>query len=93
MKAMDEKGLTGTSKVFRFFEERGRKEGLKEGRHEGLAVTVRQFERKLGRALTDPERETLYARAGSLGPARIGDLVLDLDGPALAAWLAAPDAS
>ncbi len=51
-----------------------------------------QFERRLHRALTDSERDTLRVRLTSLGPERLGDVVLDLDGDALAAWIADPSA-
>jgi hypothetical protein len=80
MKAMDDKGITHTSKIIR----RWREDGWKEG----LGAVVRMIERKVGRPLTAEEREVLYARAGTGGVERLGDVVLDLDGPALAAWLA-----
>jgi len=84
MKAMDDKGLTHTSKLVRRWREDGRKEGIEVG----LSAVVRMIERKVGRLLTAQEREVLYARAGTDGAERVGDVVLDLDGPALAAWLA-----
>lgn len=62
------------------------------GRDEGLAPLVRQFERRLGRALTADERATLRARLATHGPERLGDVVLDLAPDALAAWLADIDA-
>src|SRR5262249_12872886 len=65
----------------------GRAEGLAEGRAEGIATLVRQFERKLGRALTEAERTTVRARLDTLGPDRLGDVALDLDGAALDVWL------
>lgn len=74
------------------YEAQLRGEGLREGLREGqLTVLARQFERKLHRRLADAERETLRARLAREGDA-LGDVVLDLDPPALAAWLAAPDA-
>ena len=75
---------------------RGRSEGLKEGLQEGLAhglePVIHLFTRKLDRPLTDRERATLVRRLDTLGPGRLGDVVLDLDGTALAAWLANPRA-
>jgi len=59
---------------------------------ESLHGAQRQFERRLGRPLTSAERETVSARFRSPGPERVFDVVLDLDAPALAAWLADPDA-
>jgi exonuclease VII small subunit len=52
-----------------------------------------QFERRLRRALTDAERDTVRARFTTLGPERLGDVVLDLEGDALAAWIADPAAT
>jgi len=49
---------------------------------------VHQFERRLRRALTAAERDTLLARFSTHGPDRLGDVVLDLAPEALAAWLA-----
>ncbi len=48
------------------------------------------FERKVGRALGPAELATLRARLRAVGPERVGDVVLDLDGPALLAWLIDP---
>ena len=61
-------------------------------RNEGLSPLVHQFERRLGRALSDDERATLTERLRTAGPVRLGDVVLDLAPDALAAWLADPDA-
>jgi hypothetical protein len=55
-------------------------------------VLARQFERRLGRALTDDQRATLEQRLDALGAERLGDVVLDLGPRKLAAWLANPDA-
>ena len=68
-------------------EARGRNEGLRRGRDEGLATVIRLFERKLARALTAEERGRLNVRLATVGADRLGDLVLDLDGDQLAAWL------
>ena len=89
---MEGKGYTPDSKLGRRFWDAGRKEGRQEGRQEGLGAVVHQFERKVGRALTDKVREVLYARATERGVEHLGDVVLDLDGPALATWLVTPAA-
>ncbi len=68
-------------------------EGRDEGRKTGLAPLVRLFERRLGRTLTEGERGSLAARLDTVGPARLGDVVLDLDVPSLDAWLRDPTAA
>lgn len=70
----------------------GRKEGHREGLDQGLGPLVHLFERKLRRALSDGERHVLQVRLDTHGPARLGDVVLDLDPDALARWMADPDA-
>lgn len=70
----------------------GRQEGRQEGRSTGLAPLLRQFERRLGRELTDCERTRINKRLDRLGPERLGDVVLDLNPAELAAWLATPRA-
>jgi hypothetical protein len=67
---------------------RGRNEGIAAG----LAPLVRQFERRIGRALTATEHDALRGRLRSLGAERLGDVVLDLASDALAGWLADPAA-
>jgi hypothetical protein len=62
------------------------------GIERGIGPLVRLFERRLARALTDAERVALRARLGVVGPERLGDVVLDLAPPDLAAWLGDPDA-
>lgn len=84
MKAMDDQGVTFTSKLYR----RGRDDGMQAG----LGPIQHQFERKLGRNLTEQERETLRQRLESVGAVRLGDVALDLEGDALAAWIASPTA-
>lgn len=59
---------------------------------EGLGPLVRLFGRRLGRPLTESERSVLLARLGSLGPDRLGDVVLDLNPDELARWISDPDA-
>jgi flagellar biosynthesis/type III secretory pathway protein FliH len=73
--------------------ERGLEAGLERGLAEGLRPLVRLFERRLGRVLTDAERGALASRLDVVGPERLGDVVLDLDSAALAAWLASPTAT
>ena len=68
--------------------ERGKALGLAQG----LALLVRLYERRLGRELTEAERGTLRERLSRLGPARVGDVVLDLGAEELADWLADPEA-
>jgi hypothetical protein len=70
----------------------GRQQGQREGRQQGLEPVVHQFGRKLGRPLTERQRATILRRLDTLGPDRLGDVVLDLDAAALAAWLANPRA-
>ena len=66
--------------------ERGKALGLAQG----LALLVRQFERRLGRELTPAERGSLRDRLGTLGPEQLGDVVLDLSSEELARWLLDP---
>jgi predicted transposase YdaD len=70
----------------------GRQQGQREGRQQGLDLVAHQFTRKLGRPLTERQRATILRRFDTLGPERLGDVVLDLDAAALAAWLANPRA-
>ena len=73
--------------------EAGLERGLEAGLEAGLRPLVRQFERRLGRALSEAERGALASRLDVVGPERLGDVVLDLDSAALAAWLASPTAT
>ena len=70
-----------------------RAEGKAEGIAVGLRPVLRQCERKLGRTLSGDERTTLHQRLDQLGAERLGDVVLDLDGAALGAWLTDPKAT
>jgi flagellar biosynthesis/type III secretory pathway protein FliH len=70
----------------------GVQQGMQQGMQQGLAPLLRLFSRRLDRALTASERDVVVARLDSLGADRLGDVVLDLPAPALAAWLADPDA-
>ena len=65
-------------------------EGMKEGIEEGLKPLAHQFERRLGRSLTEGEHHTLRERLDRFGAARLGDVVLDLSPEALMAWLSDP---
>jgi hypothetical protein len=76
----------------------GREQGLTQGREQGLTqgreqVLARQLSRRLGRPLGEAETATLHARLSTLGAERLSDVVLELEGDALAAWLADPHAS
>jgi len=70
----------------------GMDKGLEKGLEKGLRPLARQFERRLARPLTAAEQATLVARMGTVGPDRLGDVVLDLDPAALSAWLSDPAA-
>ncbi|MEI8255140.1 MAG: hypothetical protein WCJ30_05650 [Deltaproteobacteria bacterium] len=86
VKAMNDHNLEPViiEDLVRFGEDRGREEG----REERLFPLVRLIERKLGRSLAGTEHRTLLDRLKSLGPERLGDVVLDCDGVQLGAWLA-----
>ncbi len=71
---------------------KGMKKGIEKGISLGLAPLERQFARRLGRPLSSTEQTTLLTRLQSVGPERLGDVVLDLDASALAAWLVDPAA-
>ena len=73
--------------------EQGLEQGLEKGIAKGLGPLAHQFERRLARLLTSAEREVLVRRLDTFGSERLGDLVIDESPEALAAWLAAPDAS
>jgi hypothetical protein len=52
-----------------------------------LNPLTRQFERRIGRPLSSDERDALAVRVKAQGSTQLADLVLDLSGPELAAWL------
>jgi hypothetical protein len=79
--------------IYKQGKQKGVEEGLEQGLEKGLGPLAHLFERRLARGLTSAERGVLVRRLGTLGPERLGDLVLDFTPEALAAWLAAPDAS
>ena len=72
--------------------EQGIERGIERGIEQGLAPLLGQIARKLRRALTDDDRRAIATRLDLVGPERLGDVVLDFNGDALAAWLADPDA-
>jgi hypothetical protein len=67
-------------------------EAADEAVQQGLQPLQHLFERRLCRRLTSSEQATLYERLATLGPDRLGDVVLDMDAATLAAWLADPSA-
>jgi hypothetical protein len=69
------------------------KRGEEKGLEKGLGPLAHQVERRLGRPLSPAERGELVRRLDTLGPDRLGDLVLDLAPDGLAAWISAPNAS
>ena len=80
--------------------EKGRQQGLelvkniketaqRQGQEKGL---VQLFALKLARPISDEEQAVLRGRFDTIGPDRIGALLLQLPGDALAAWLADPNA-
>ncbi len=82
----------GEPTLLRLLNDAGR-DGERVGKTEGLRPLQHLFERRLGRALSAEEASVLLARLDTLGPARLGDVVLDLPPDALAAWLGDPDAA
>jgi hypothetical protein len=88
LSADDEDFMTTTHDLFEEFKQKLHYESLAKG----LDPLAHQFERRLGRALTAGERDTLVTRLSTLGSHRLGDVVLDLAPGDLAAWLADPTA-
>ena len=84
--------IAANNRVIRALREKERELGRDEGLDEGLAPLAHQFARRLRRALTGAERELLRTRLGTLGAARLGDVVLDLAADETAMWLADPAA-
>jgi hypothetical protein len=69
-------------------------EAVQRGVERGALQSLQhQFERRIGYRLGPSEQAALRQRLATLGPDRLGDVVLDLDAAALAAWLADPAAS
>ena len=88
----DREFMDATLSAFERMQAKARNEGLSQGLSQGLQPLVHLFERRLARSLTDAEQTTLRERFNRVGPARLGDVVLDLSADTLAAWLADPDA-
>ena len=72
--------------------QRGIERGIEQGIERGIAPLFGLIARKLRRPLTDSDRRAITARLDLIGPDRLGEVVLDFNGDALAAWLADPDA-
>jgi hypothetical protein len=73
--------------------EKGVAQGHRQGVAQGAAdVIAHQVEHRLRRRLREDERARLRERTETLGPDRLGKLVLDLSVDELAAWLADPNA-
>ena len=65
--------------------------GIKKGRLEGeRGALTRLFAKRVGRALTEAEQQTVALRHETLGLSRLEDVALELRGEALAAWLKDP---
>ncbi|MBX7259395.1 MAG: hypothetical protein K1Y02_23755, partial [Candidatus Hydrogenedentes bacterium] len=60
-------------------------------RDHALVPLVQFAARRLGRKLTEAERQTLAKRLDTMDGERLGDMVHDLAPEKLAAWLADPD--
>ena len=82
------------SSVYQMGKVDGKQEGKLEGELEGELKAVTQlYERRLGRVLSEGERDVLPKRLGMLGLDRLLDMPLELPADALAAWLGDPAAS
>ncbi len=73
--------------------QKGLDDGIKKGRLEGIqegerGALTRLFAKRLGRALTETEQQTVAVRHEKLGLSRLEDVALELRDEALAAWLA-----
>lgn len=63
-------------------------QGIAQERTRSLSLLQRIFERRLGRTLTDKERQRIHKRIDKDGPDAIGDIIVDLSSEQLAVWLA-----
>jgi len=96
----DEDFMETTRETFEQLKDRVRQEGREEGKADGVLQGLmqgiqplqHQFARRLGRPLTERETATLLARFDTVGPDRLGDVVLDLTPDALGQWLTDADA-
>ncbi len=76
-----------TGKLLQFYPEAAN-EMIEEAVERGAEQTLsRQFERRLGRALSAAEHASLARRIHGLGAAAVSDVVVDLAPDALDAWL------
>ncbi|MFT3766784.1 MAG: hypothetical protein QM820_14905 [Minicystis sp.] len=72
----------------------GKQDGLEEGAQKGQEEMAAQlYELRLGRALTENERNTLKQRLQKLGTARLLRVQQEVSPDVLAAWLADPNAT
>lgn len=67
--------------------------GIEQGIEQGIAPLLSLISRKLGRPLSDADRRAVATLLTLVGPERLADAVLDLDGDALSAWLRDPNAT
>ena len=72
---------------------KGIEHGIERGIEQGIAPLVSLIARKLRRPLNDADRRAVATHLTLVGPARLADAVLDLDGDALRAWLRDPNAT
>jgi hypothetical protein len=87
--AEEEEIIVTAQEIVESIEKKARNEGQNEGRQQTL---FHLFARKLGRGLTEDEQASIRRRLALVGPDRVGDVALDLEPEALAAWLADRDA-
>ncbi len=72
---------------------KGVQRGIERGIEQGIAPLLSLISRKLRRPLTDADRRAVATHLDLVGPERLADAVLDLDGDALSAWLRDPNAT
>lgn len=87
--AEEEEFVMTAQEMMEAWEQKAVDKGVAQGLSQGLAHL---FERRLGRPLRNDERAVIQKRTETLGPDRVGDVVLDLSAGELATWLADPDA-
>ena len=85
--------IVETQEWFEQYKRQIRNEGRCEGRSEGRKEhRIQLFEKRLGRALLEGERQLLERKLERVGEARLDDVLFELRGTALAAWLEDADA-
>ncbi len=72
---------------------KGIERGIERGIEQGIAPLLSLIARKLRRPLSDADRRAVATHLDLVGPERLADVVLDLDGDALSAWLRDPNAT